>query len=165
MQAGSHGSPHESRHVPPMCALTPGAGADSAVLASSLTRVGASPPDRGNADPRSRERIGGGRGESRRVALRAVGAAVWVALAAACFLVFDDALEAIVNALGCAVLVAITVTDLERRIIPNRIVLPALVAALVVQTVREPSVEWVVAAVAAGGAFLLLAVVYPAGLG
>ena len=99
------------------------------------------------------------------MALRAVGAAVWVALAAACFLVFDDALEAIVNALGCAVLVAITVTDLERRIIPNRIVLPALVAALVVQTVREPSVEWVVAAVAAGGAFLLLAVVYPAGLG
>ena len=67
-----------------MCALTPGVGADSAVLASSLTMVGASPPDRGNPDPRSRERIGGGHGESRRVALRAVGAAVWVALTASC---------------------------------------------------------------------------------
>lgn len=97
--------------------------------------------------------------------LRAVGAAVWIALAAACAVVFADTVEAVVNALGCAVLVAITITDLERRIIPNRIVLPALAAALVVQTARDPSVEWFVAAVAAGGFFLALAVVYPAGLG
>jgi leader peptidase (prepilin peptidase)/N-methyltransferase len=99
------------------------------------------------------------------VTLRAVGAAVWIALAAACAVVFADTVEAVVNALGCAVLVAITITDLERRIIPNRIVLPALAAALVVQTARDPSVEWFVAAVAAGGFFLALAVVYPAGLG
>ena len=97
--------------------------------------------------------------------LRAVGAAVWIALAAACAVVFADTVEAVVNALGCAVLVAITITDLERRIIPNRIVLPALAAALVLHTARDPSVEWVVAAVAAGGFFLALAVVYPAGLG
>ncbi|HEX5584142.1 A24 family peptidase [Gaiella sp.] len=94
-----------------------------------------------------------------------MGAAVWIALAAACAVVFADTVEAVVNALGCAVLVAITITDLERRIIPNRIVLPALAAALVVQTARDPSVEWFVAAVAAGGFFLALAVVYPAGLG
>lgn len=99
------------------------------------------------------------------MALRAVGAAVWVALAATCAVVFTDTLEAIVNALGCAVLVAVTVTDLERRIIPNRIVLPALAAALVVQTARDPSAEWVIAALAAGGFFLALALVYPAGLG
>jgi leader peptidase (prepilin peptidase)/N-methyltransferase len=99
------------------------------------------------------------------VALRAVGVAVWVALAVACAIVFTDTIEAIVNALGCAVLVAITITDLERRIIPNRIVLPALVAALVVQTARDPGVEWVAAAVLAGGFFLLLAVIHPAGLG
>jgi leader peptidase (prepilin peptidase)/N-methyltransferase len=99
------------------------------------------------------------------VTLRAVGAAVWIALAAACAVVFADTVEAVVNALGCAVLVAFTITDLERRIIPNRIVLPALAAALVVQTARDPSVEWFVAAVAAGGFFLALAVVYPAGLG
>lgn len=97
--------------------------------------------------------------------MRALAVAVWVVLAAACGVVFTDTVEAVVGALGCAVLVAITVTDLERRIIPNRIVVPALAAALVVQTVREPSVEWVVAAVAAGGFFLLLALVYPAGLG
>jgi leader peptidase (prepilin peptidase)/N-methyltransferase len=77
----------------------------------------------------------------------------------------DRPVEALVGLLGCAVLVAVTVTDLERRIIPNRIVVPALVAALVVQTARDPSIEWVVSALAAGGAFLLLALVYPAGLG
>ncbi len=100
-----------------------------------------------------------------RVAMRAIGVAVWVALAAACAVVYTDTLEAVVNALGCAVLVAVSVTDLERRIIPNRIVLPALAAALVVQTARDPSVEWVLAALGAGGFFLLLALVYPSGLG
>jgi leader peptidase (prepilin peptidase)/N-methyltransferase len=99
------------------------------------------------------------------VALRAAGVAVWVALAVVCAVVFTGIGEAVVNALGCAVLVAITVTDIERRVIPNRIVLPALVAALVVQTLREPSVEWIVSALAAGGFFLVLALVYPAGLG
>ena len=56
-------------------------------------------------------------------------------------------------------------TDLERRIIPNRIVLPATAAALVVQTAREPGPEWLLAAIGAGGFFLVLALVYPAGLG
>lgn len=97
--------------------------------------------------------------------LRAVGVAVWVALAVACAVVFEDTLEAVVNAVGCAVLVAVSVTDLERRIIPNRIIVPALVAALVVQTARDPSVEWLLGALAAGGFFLVLALVYPAGLG
>jgi leader peptidase (prepilin peptidase)/N-methyltransferase len=99
------------------------------------------------------------------VALRAVGVALWVALAAACAVVFEDTGEAIVDALGCAVLVAVSITDLERRVIPNRIIVPALAAALVVQTARDPSVEWIVAALGAGGFFLVLALVYPAGLG
>jgi leader peptidase (prepilin peptidase) / N-methyltransferase len=99
------------------------------------------------------------------VALRVVGVAVWVALAAACAVVFEDTTEAVVDAIGCAVLVAVSVTDLERRIIPNRIIVPALAAALVVQTARDPSIEWVVAAFGAGGFFLVLALVYPAGLG
>lgn len=99
------------------------------------------------------------------MALRAVGVAVWVALAAACAVVFENTDEAVVNAVGCAVLVAVSVTDLERRIIPNRIIVPALVAALVVQTVRDPGVEWLVAALAGGGFFLVLALAYPAGIG
>lgn len=95
-------------------------------------------------------------------ALAVAGAAVLVAV---CFVVFGLTLEALVNAAGCLVLVAITVTDLERRIIPNRIVLPALAVALAVQTARDPSVEWVLSALGAGGFFFLMALAYPAGLG
>jgi leader peptidase (prepilin peptidase) / N-methyltransferase len=80
-------------------------------------------------------------------------------------LVFGVSWEALIAALGCAVVVTVTVTDLERRIVPNRIVLPALAVALVVQTVRDPSVEWLLAALGAGGFFLVLALIYPAGLG
>jgi leader peptidase (prepilin peptidase)/N-methyltransferase len=90
---------------------------------------------------------------------------VWVALAAACAAVFGASLEAVIAMLGCAVLVAVTVTDLERRIVPNRIVIPALAVALVVQTLRDPGFEWILSALAAGGFFLLLALLYPAGLG
>jgi leader peptidase (prepilin peptidase)/N-methyltransferase len=86
-------------------------------------------------------------------------------LAAACVWRFGFSLEALVDAAGCAVIVAVTVTDLERRIVPNRIVVPALAVALVVQTIRDPSVEWIVSALAAGGFFLVLALAYPAGLG
>lgn len=96
---------------------------------------------------------------------RLVAVAAWVALAVACVAVWGFSVEAAVAALGCAVLVAVTLTDLERRIVPNRIVVPALAAALVVQTLREPTVEWALAAVCAGGFFLLVALAYPAGLG
>jgi len=99
------------------------------------------------------------------VKLRPVAVVVWAALSATCFAVFGLTLEALVAVAGCAVLVALTVTDLERRIVPNRIVLPALVAALAVQTIRDPSVVWLLAALAAGGFFFLLAAVHPAGLG
>ena len=99
------------------------------------------------------------------MSLRLIAVVVWVALAVACVADFGWTLEALVGAAGCAVLVAVTVTDLERRIIPNRIVLPALAVALVVQTLRDPGVEWLLAALAAGGFFLVLALVYPAGLG
>src|SRR4029079_2172911 len=99
-----------------------------------------------NPVPRSGERIAPLRGESRSVRLRLAALVVWLALAAACLAVFGVTVEAIVNVLGCAVVVAVAVTDLERRIVPNRIVLPALAVALVVQTIRDPSVEWLLSA-------------------
>jgi leader peptidase (prepilin peptidase)/N-methyltransferase len=99
------------------------------------------------------------------VSLRSLAVVAGVALGVACFVVFGWSLEALVGAAGCAVLVAVTVTDLERRIIPNRIVLPATAVALVVQTARDPGLEWLLAALAAGGFFFLVALVYPAGLG
>lgn len=99
------------------------------------------------------------------MSLRRLAIATLVALAVACLAVFGWSLDALVGAAGCGVLVAVSVTDLERRIIPNAIVLPATGTALVVQTIREPGPEWLLAALAAGGFFFLAAVAYPAGLG
>jgi leader peptidase (prepilin peptidase) / N-methyltransferase len=96
--------------------------------------------------------------------LRIVLACTALVLAAACFLVFDPA-EAVIGAAGCVVLAAVTATDLERRIVPNRIVLPATVVALLAQTVRDPGVEWLLACLVAGGLLFLAAVAYPAGMG
>jgi leader peptidase (prepilin peptidase) / N-methyltransferase len=96
---------------------------------------------------------------------RALAFLVAVALAAGCVVAFDDVALTLIGAAGCAVLVAISVTDLERRIVPNRLVMPALLGALVAQTARDPSLEWILAALAGGGFFLVFALVYPAGLG
>ena len=66
-----------------------------------------------------------------------------------------------------AALVAITRIDLEHRIIPNRILAPVAVAALILTGVFEPHQlpERLIAG-AAAGAFLLAAVLaYPAGMG
>jgi leader peptidase (prepilin peptidase)/N-methyltransferase len=97
--------------------------------------------------------------------LRPIAAVAFVALAAACLATFGLTVEALVDVLACGVLVAVTVTDLERRIVPNRIIVPALAVALVVQTVRDPSVEWIVASLAAGGFYFVAALIYPAGIG
>ena len=97
--------------------------------------------------------------------LRLVAAIAGAALVAASFLRLAPFSAAAVGAAGCLVLVAVTVTDLERRIVPNRIVVPALAASLAARTILDPSPRWALAAVAVGGLFLGLAVVYPAGMG
>ena len=97
--------------------------------------------------------------------IRPVAVLVFAALTVACLVDFGLSVEAFVDIAACAVLVAVTVTDLERRIVPNRIIVPALVVALVVQTARDPSVEWIVASLGAGLFFLVSALIYPAGLG
>lgn len=99
------------------------------------------------------------------VRLRLVAAVVGAALVAACFAVFGATVDAVVAAAGCGVVVLLTVIDLERRIVPNRIVLPALAVALVVQTIRDPSIEWLASALGAGGFFFLFAAIHPDGLG
>lgn len=96
--------------------------------------------------------------------LRIALACAAVVLATACFVVFDPA-EAAIGAAGCAVLAAVTGTDLERRIVPNRIVVPATALALLAQTLRDPGLEWLLACLAAGGLLFLAALAYPAGMG
>jgi leader peptidase (prepilin peptidase)/N-methyltransferase len=86
-------------------------------------------------------------------------------LIACCALKFGFSWDFLVAAAFCAVLVAISATDLERRIIPNRIVLPATVVLLAAQTILDPSVEWIAAGLGAGLFFLIAALVYPGGMG
>jgi leader peptidase (prepilin peptidase)/N-methyltransferase len=65
------------------------------------------------------------------------------------------------------ILVAAAATDLEQRIIPNRLMAAGAVLALVLWTIADPSrlPENLIAGAAAGGFLLIAAVAYPAGMG
>jgi leader peptidase (prepilin peptidase) / N-methyltransferase len=70
-----------------------------------------------------------------------------------------------VAAFFCAALVAVSATDLEHRIIPNRIVLPAAAVVLAANTALHPSPEWAIGAVGASGFLFAAALAYPKGMG
>jgi len=72
---------------------------------------------------------------------------------------------ALVAMVFCASLVAVSATDFEHRIIPNRIVVPAAAIVLVARTVIDPSPEWALGALGAGGFLFLALLAYPAGMG
>jgi leader peptidase (prepilin peptidase)/N-methyltransferase len=86
-------------------------------------------------------------------------------LVAACVAAFGLSWDAAVAVLFCSALVAVTVTDFERRIIPNKIVVPSAAVVLVAQTLLEPSVEWALAGFGAAAFLLVAALAYPAGMG
>ncbi len=86
-------------------------------------------------------------------------------LIAGCVLAFGLTAQAAVAAVFCAVLVAVSAIDLEHRIIPNRIVLPATVVVLAANTARDLSPEWALAALGASGFLFAAALVYPGGMG
>jgi len=86
-------------------------------------------------------------------------------LIAGCVLAFGLSVEAAVAAFFCAVLVAVSAIDLEHRIIPNRIVLPATLVVLLANTARDLTPEWIVAGLAASGFLFAAALAYPAGMG
>ena len=87
------------------------------------------------------------------------------ALATACVVAFGASLEALTGAIFCAALVTISATDIERRIVPNRIVLPATVIVLALQLIREPSLEWPAAGLGAALFLFVAALAYPKGMG
>jgi len=86
-------------------------------------------------------------------------------LFAACVLAFGVTLEAVVAAFFCAALVTVSATDLDQRIIPNRIVLPAAGLVLVARTLLEPGAEWTLAALGCSCFLFLSVLAYPAGMG
>lgn len=83
----------------------------------------------------------------------------------ACVAVFGPTLQAALAAGFCAVLVTLSVIDARHRIVPNRIVLPAAVVALMAHTLIDPSPEWILAALAASGFLFGAALAYPKGMG
>jgi leader peptidase (prepilin peptidase) / N-methyltransferase len=84
---------------------------------------------------------------------------------AGCVLAFGLTAKAAAAAIFCGALVVVTATDLERRIIPNRVVLPSAVAVLVLRTIANPSPEWALGALTAAGVLFLVAFAYPGGMG
>jgi leader peptidase (prepilin peptidase)/N-methyltransferase len=88
-------------------------------------------------------------------------AALLLALSSALF----SPLRASAAAVFCLALVLVSLADLQHRLIPNRVVLPAAGLVLALMSAAEPSWEWPLAALAASGSLLVLALVYPAGMG
>jgi leader peptidase (prepilin peptidase) / N-methyltransferase len=86
-------------------------------------------------------------------------------LAVACFADFGFSLHALAGAIFCAALVTISATDIERRIVPNRVVLPATAVVLALMLVWRPSVEWPAAGFGAALFLFLAALAYPRGMG
>jgi leader peptidase (prepilin peptidase)/N-methyltransferase len=86
-------------------------------------------------------------------------------LGAGAGLAFGFTFEALVVGVFCWILVVITRTDFELRLIPNRIVVPGSVLVLAGRTLDDPSLEWLLAALAAGLVLFLIVFAYPAGMG
>jgi leader peptidase (prepilin peptidase)/N-methyltransferase len=82
-----------------------------------------------------------------------------------CALVYGLSARAAVAAFFGVVLIAISIIDIEHRIVPNRIVLPATVVMLAAQTIREPSPRWLLSALVASGFLFAAALAYPRGMG
>jgi leader peptidase (prepilin peptidase)/N-methyltransferase len=94
-------------------------------------------------------------------------AAVAFALAAACFLHFGVTARAFISALFVIVLTVLSSIDIERGILPNRIVVPSTAVILVLQHAFFPhqALEWVLSSLGAGLFFLVAYLTYRAGLG
>lgn len=86
-------------------------------------------------------------------------------LAAASVIAFGPTLHALAASVFCAALVAITATDIEHRIVPNKVVLPAAVAVLALQLAWHPSIQWPAAGFGAALFLFLVALAYPRGMG
>lgn len=78
-----------------------------------------------------------------------------------------DTPELLLGLVFVSALLAITLTDLERRVIPNKILLTAAVLGIAIAAVGDPGSlpERAIAAAAAGGLLFAVALAYPRGMG
>jgi leader peptidase (prepilin peptidase)/N-methyltransferase len=91
--------------------------------------------------------------------------ALTAVLVGASLLVYGWSATAVFAALFCVVLVAVSAIDLEHRIVPNRIVVPAAAVALAARTALDPGAEWALGAAGAAGFLLIAVLAYPGGMG
>jgi leader peptidase (prepilin peptidase)/N-methyltransferase len=93
--------------------------------------------------------------------------ALTAVLAVAVILVKHSAHDIVLGLVLVATLVPIAMIDFERRIIPNKITLPAAVAAVAIGLAMKPAQvpEQLIAGAAAAGVFLVFALAYPRGMG
>jgi leader peptidase (prepilin peptidase)/N-methyltransferase len=87
--------------------------------------------------------------------------------AATVLVLWDDASEIALGLVFVTTLVAVTLTDLERRIIPNKILIVAAVLGVAIAALGDPGSlpERAAAAAGAGGLLFLAALAYPRGMG
>lgn len=87
--------------------------------------------------------------------------------AATVLVLWGDGGEVVLGLVFVTTLLAVTLTDLERRVIPNKILLVAAVLGAVLAAVTDPGSmpERIAAAAAAGGLLFLVALAYPRGMG
>jgi leader peptidase (prepilin peptidase)/N-methyltransferase len=93
--------------------------------------------------------------------------ALTAALAVAVVLVRHGAHDLVLGLTFVAVLVPVALIDLDHRIIPNKITLPAAVAAVAIGGVLKPPgvPEQLIAGAGAGGFLLVFVLLYPRGMG
>lgn len=79
----------------------------------------------------------------------------------------DSVAEVAIDLVFVTMLAAITLTDLERRIIPNKILLAGAILCVAIAAPTDPGglPERALAAVSAGGVLFLVALAYPQGMG
>ena len=91
-------------------------------------------------------------------------AVLWTATVA---VLWNDPVEIALGLVFVFTLLAVTLTDLERRVIPNKILLVAAIAGVLIAAIGDPSSlpERLLAAIAAGGVLFLVVLAYPRGMG
>lgn len=79
----------------------------------------------------------------------------------------DSVAEVAIDLVFVAMLAIVTLTDLERRIIPNKVLLAGAVVCIAIAAPTDPGglPERAIAAAGAGGVLFLVALAYPAGMG
>lgn len=87
--------------------------------------------------------------------------------AATVLVYWDEPAEAAIGLVFLTMLAAVTLTDLERRIIPNKILLAGTILCLAIAVPTDPGglSERAIAAAAAGGLLFATALIYPQGMG